>query len=325
MVLVTCGSGVEPADARGEHPLKRIKQNLLLRQLSIEMALSPLTRTAVDQLLTRELGHEMLPAGLTGFVHQHSEGNPLFAIAVVEHLISRRFLVREGTEGASGWKAAGSFEEMDAEVPERLAQMIELEIAGLSEEEQHILGAASLMGVAFPAWAVAAALNEDAKPVEEACDRLARRVHFVERGGQDELPGGLRSDFYVFVHGLYRDVLYRRQPSTRRAAWHLRIAEKLAAIFAGNTASVAREMAMHYEAAGEWLPAIGAMHSAARHARESLAYTEETQLLKDALRLAEKLSGQQRNACIREIRNDLMNASRRNGEGRQLRIVSGKA
>ena len=63
----------------------------------------------------------------------------------------------------------GAFEEMEADVPERLAQMIELEIEGLSAEEQWILGAGSAMGIAFPAWAVAAALEEDAA-------RLKRRA-----------------------------------------------------------------------------------------------------------------------------------------------------
>ncbi len=324
MVLATCGPGIEPAGASGEHPLRRLKQNLLMRQLCTEMALTPLTRTAVSQLLARELGQEMLPAGLTGFVHQHSEGNPLFAIAILEHLIARRFLIREGTDGGERWVPVGGFREMEAEVPERLAQMIELEIEGLSEEEQRVLGAGSVMGIAFPAWAVAAALEEDAARVEEACSGLARRLHFVEHGGQDELPGGLRSDFYVFVHGLYREVLYRRQSATRRAGWHARIAQRLGEIFAGREATVAREMAMHFEAAGEWTQAIGAMRTGAQHAHEHQAHNEATQLLEDALRLAEKLSGGEREARLRDIRDDRMNYQSGNGEARRLRIVAGK-
>jgi predicted ATPase/DNA-binding winged helix-turn-helix (wHTH) protein len=304
MVVATCGRGDAARHEPGEHPLRGMKQNLLMRELCVEMALAPLTRAAVSQLLTRELEQEMLPAGLTGFVHQHSEGNPLFAIAILEHLIGRRYLVREGTDGRR-WKPVGAFEEMEADVPERLAQMIEVEIEGLSEEEQRMLGAGSAMGIAFPAWAVAAALKEDAAHIEEACDGLARRLHFVERGGQDELPGGMRSEFYVFVHGLYRDVLYRRQAATRRAMWHARIAEQLGVMFAGREASVAREMAMHYEAAAEWPRAIGALRAAARHAHERQAHGEATQLLEDALRLAEKLEDEERGARVREIREEL--------------------
>jgi predicted ATPase len=85
---------------------------------------------------------------------------------------------------------------------------------------------------------------------EEACDGLARRLHFVVRAGQDELPDGTRSAFYVFAHGLFREVLYQRQSSARRARRHIRIAERLGELFAGREASVAREQALHYEAAG---------------------------------------------------------------------------
>jgi predicted ATPase len=223
----------------------------------------------------------------------------------VEHLIARRFLVREEAEGAPLWRPAGAFDEMEAEVPERVAQMIELEIEGLSAEEQRILGAGSTMGIAFPVWAVAAALEEDAAGIEEACAALARRLHFVERGGQDELPDGTRSEFYVFVHGLYREVLYRRQAATRRAGWHGRIAARMGSMFRGREWAVAREMAMHHEAAGEWDGAVGALRRAARHARENNTHGEATQLLRDALELAEKMSETDRAVQVREIRDEM--------------------
>ncbi len=315
MVVATCSGG----DA--EHPFRAMKQNLMLRQLATEIALRPLTQIAVRELLSRELQQETLPTGLTGFVHQHSEGNPLFAIAIVEHLIARRFLVREEADGMLRWKPAGVFEQVEAEVPERVAQMIEMEIEGLSAEEQRMLGAGSVMGIAFPAWAVAAALGEDPARVEEACAGLARRVHFVQRGGQDELPNGTQSEFYVFVHGLYREVLYRRLSAGRRAEWHARIAVRLGELFHGREWAVAREMAAHHEAAGWWDGAVRALRGAARHAQEMSAHGEATELLEDALRLAEKLGEDQREARVREIR-DEMAAS---GDGQRLPIASGKA
>ena len=114
-------------------------------------------------------------------------------------------------------------------------------------------------GREFPAWAVAAALEEDLVEIEEACDELALKSHFVQRAGHDELPDGTRSGFYVFAHGLYRGTLYQRQSPARRAKAHIRIAERLRALFAGREGSVAREMAMHYEAAGDWQRAAGAL------------------------------------------------------------------
>jgi predicted ATPase len=211
-------------------------------------------------LIGRELDEQEPPAGLADFVYLRSEGNPLFVTAVVEHLIAQCFLVRNGH---GQWERRAPFEEMEAGVPDQLARMIEMEIGGLSEHEQHILEAASLMRVAFPAWAVAAALQKDPLETEEACDALARRLHFVLRAGQDELPDGSRSAFYVLAHGLYREVLYQRQSEARRARRHVRIAERLGEMFVGREADVARERAIHYEAAGDRERAASVLYAAA--------------------------------------------------------------
>jgi predicted ATPase/DNA-binding winged helix-turn-helix (wHTH) protein len=285
MVLAT----YRPQDVATEHPLKWLKQDLLMRRLCAEIALVPLGRTAVRELLSGELAQEALPPGLDGFVHQHSEGNPLFAIAILEHLIAQRFLVRGGADGvAAQWEQRAPLQEMEASVPDGLAQMIELEIERLSPEEQRMLEAGSLISVAFPAWAVAAALEKDAAETEEICDGLARRLYFVERAGQDELPDRTRSAFYVFAHGLYREVLYQRQVATRRAERHIRVAERLGEMFAGREANVAREMALHYEAACDWQRAVSALRAAAQHAQQRQAYAEAAELLEHALRITEK-------------------------------------
>lgn len=280
MVLATCGR----EDTVAEHALKALRQDLLIRQLCTVMALTPLSRAAVRDLLMRDLDQEALPAGLTSFVHQKSEGNPLFVIAMREHLVARQFLVREGAK--AGWGIRGSFEEMEASVPDGLAPMIELEMERLRPDERRLLEAGSLMGIAFPVWAVAAALEEDAAGVEEACDDLARRLHFLEHGGEDVLPDGRPSDFYVFVHGLYREVLYQRQPATRRANRHIRIGDRLGELFAGREASVAREMAAHYEKAGAWQRAFNALRAAALHAEQRQAFAEAAELREHAEELS---------------------------------------
>lgn len=300
-------------DGLAEHPLTALKQDLLLRRLCVEIALAPLNKISVKELLSRELKQETLPHGLASFVHQRSEGNPLFAIAILEHLTAQGFLIRDGargqTEGATRWEQRVSFQElqleMEASVPDGLAQMIELEIERLSQQEQRLLEAGSLINIAFPAWAVAAALEEDAAETEEACDALARRLYFVQRAGQDELPDGTRSAFYVFAHELYREVLYRRQATARRARRHVRIAQKLRDLFAGCEASVAREMAMHYEAAGEWRGAVQALCAAASHARLRHADAEAAELLEHGLRITENLSETERAVAALTMRDEL--------------------
>jgi DNA-binding winged helix-turn-helix (wHTH) protein len=296
-------------DGAAEYLLKALKQDLRLRRLCTETTLAPLTKSAVIELLHRELQQETLPPSLASFVHQRSEGNPLFAVVILEHLIAQCYLVRERTGGVAHWDMRRPFQEMlqemEASVPDGLAQMIELEIERLSEREQSLLEAASLVSVASPAWAVAAALEQDLAETEEACDALTRRLYFVQRAGQDELPDGSRSAFYVFAHELYREVLYQRQTASRRARRHIRIAERLGQLFAEREASVAREMASHFEAAGDWPRAVQALRGAADHARQRRALAEAAELLENALRIAAHLPGIEREAIVRKLHSEL--------------------
>jgi predicted ATPase len=314
MVVTTCRT----LKSSAEHPLKALKQDLLMRRLCAEIMLSPLGKTAVREMLKRELHQDALPTGLEGFVYQRAEGNPLFVIAIVEHLISERVLVRQGIDGAAQWEQRIPFGEIEGGVPNQLAQMIELEIEMLSAEERSLLEAGSLLRVAFPSWAVAAALKQDVGETEEACDALACRLHFVERAGQDELPDGTRSAFYVFAHGLYREVMYQRQTATRRGKRHIRIAERLQELFRGREADVAREMAMHFEAGGDWQRASDALRSAAMRARQRHAYSDAVELLEQALRVAENLGEKERSLAAREIRSDLSAASEGLRHGQEL-------
>lgn len=302
-----------------EHPLKAIQQDLRMRRLCCEISLKPLGRAAVTELLARELEQETLPAGLASFVHRHSEGNPLFIIALLEHLAAEGTLVRTDAGEGPVWQIRGTLDDAAAGAPEGLTQMIELEMERLTEQEQRLLEAGSLMHVAFPAWAVAAALEADLSETEEACDALARRLHFVQRAGFDELPDGSSSGFYAFSHGLYREVLYRRQSDSRRSRGHRRIAERLGQIFGERESTVAREMATHFEAGRHWHQAVTALRLAARHAAARGADAEASELLERALLTAENIPTAERSLVVSELRSELAVRSHAAGNVKILR------
>lgn len=264
--------------------LKQLRHDLVLQHACGEMALAPLGKSAIAELLSRELKQDHLPPDLGPFVHRHAEGNPLFAIAILNHLMTQGLMVQRDS---GQWGLAADFDERSAAVPDELAQMVELEIDRLPVEDQRLLEAGSLMSVVFPAWAVGAALEQETNEAEDACARLARKLHFVLRAGQDELPDGSASAFYAFSHGVYREVLWLRQGAAERARRHIRIADRLGQLFAGREAHVAHEMAMHYEAAGSWQRGAGALRAAAQYAAQRCAHAEAAELLERALRIAE--------------------------------------
>jgi predicted ATPase len=301
-----------PAEvSAGQHPLKRLKQDLVTHKLCTDVSLGPLERDAVREFLLLELNvqdlnvhksnQEMLPKGLASFVHQHCEGNPLFMIAMLEHLIAQGFIRQE----AGVWQLRSALSEIDMGVPTALSEMIEMQIDRLDLADQRLLEAASLIGVIFPAWAAAAALDGDLEEIEDQYETLTRRLHFLHPAGHDELPDGTRSAFYVFAHGLYREVLRARQSPARRAKRHLRVAEKLEKLFAGREMDVSSELALHFEAAAEWARAAHALCTAAGTAVRRGARDEGVKLTERALRLLENLSEPERQAAEKKTRQQI--------------------
>ena len=301
-----------PAEVSGgQHPLKRLKQDLVTHKLCTDVSLPPLEKEAVREYLVLELNlqessvqesnQEMLPKGLASFVHQHCEGNPLFMIAMLEHLIAQGFIRQQ----AGVWQLRSPLSEIDMGVPTALSEMIEMQIDRLDPADQRLLEAASLIGVIFPAWAAAAALDGELEEIEDQYEKLTRRLHFLHPAGHDELPDGTRSAFYVFAHGLYREVLRARQSPARRAKRHLRVAEKLEKLFAGREMDVSSELAMHFEAAAEWARAAHALCTAAGTAMRRGARDEGVKLTERALRLLENLSEPDRQAAERKTRQQI--------------------
>ena len=291
-----------PADvSTGHHPLQQLKQELDTHNLCKEAALRPLQKTAVCEYLVQELKQETPPKGLASFVHQHSEGNPLFMIAMVDHLLAEGVIQQE--DGC--WRLRSELAEIDMGVPKALSGMIEMQIDRLDPADQRLLEAASLIGVVFPAWAAAAALAGDLEDIEDQYDKLVRRTHFLHPAGHDELPDGTQSAFYVFAHELYREVLRGRQSPARRASRHLRVAERLEKLFAGRESDVSRELAIHFEAAAEWVRAAKALSIAAQSALRRGARDEGLKLMEHALRLLENLSERDRTAAESKIREQI--------------------
>lgn len=233
-----------PEELQPLHPLRLLLQDLATSRRSEDLHLGPLDRAAVREYLSRELGTDELPAGLASLIHQRSAGNPLYMTAILDHLRAQRILLSQGGEAA----LSQPIDQIEIGVPDGIAAVIGLQLDRLGEEHRLLLEAGSIAGTIFPAWAAAAALNRSLEDTEEAYAFCVRRVRLLSIAGHDELPDGTRSAFYVFAHELYRDVVYSRIPESRRSQWHQRVADRLRAMFAGNEASVAEEIATHTRA-----------------------------------------------------------------------------
>src|SRR5262249_15346909 len=200
------------------HPLQTLTQDLRVHQLCHELVVEPLSAADIAAYLAAVAAGASLPEGLAALLSRHSEGNPLFMRAVLDHLTQQGVLARE----PDGWQLRVPIAAMAVGVPESLRQMIEAQMARLDPEEQRVLEVASVTGAVFTASVSAAAADMEANDCDAVCASLARRQQLVRAADAQQLPDGSVSQRYAFVHALHREVCYWRQAPGHPAPRHPR-------------------------------------------------------------------------------------------------------
>jgi DNA-binding winged helix-turn-helix (wHTH) protein/tetratricopeptide (TPR) repeat protein len=287
MLLATCRPlDLEPSG----HSLKTLMPDLLVHRLCRKIDLPPLSEVEVEEYLGAQSPASRPPPGLSALVHRHSEGNPLFMVAALEHMAKRSLLTR--VDGH--WQLQVPLEQIEFEVPDDLRHMIEAQLEPFSAQEQSALELASIAGASFCASVISCAADIDSRGLEDLYEELSRRHHIVRWAGAQSLPDGSATERYEFVHVLYRQVLYDRQLPGRRARLHRQIGERLAAMHAQAMEEVVPELAYHFEQAADWSRAIEYLQWAADIAGRRYAHRQADAMLTRALELVGNLPEDQR-------------------------------
>ena len=283
--LILIGSSSTCNDTLVDHPLTALKSDLLVHRLCREVALGPISETDVAQFLGLGSPDPSPPTELAKLIHRHCGGNPLFMVATLEHMSSRGLISREG----GTWRLTGPAEPIELGVPDGLRRLIEARIERLSADERKLLEVASVAGAAFYSTASARAVNLNPEYFEDLCDSLSRRKQVVRLAGVHRFPDGSVSARYEFLHAVYRDVLYGRLPSARRARLHARIGHHLEELYGGSSGEIAAELAHHFEFGLDWARAANYLQRLAETTSRRQAHREASALLRRALELTRKL------------------------------------
>src|SRR5271157_2053456 len=268
-----------------EHPLKGLKQDLLIHHLCHEIALEPLDEADIKEYLAAESGGAAVPAGLAGLLYRHSEGNPLFMVAALNHLCDRGVIALED----GSWHLRVPLEKIDVEAPETLRQMIELRIERLSPDERRVLEIASVIR-RYPLSVTIGAAVSNLQPdtVEELLEGLARRHQIIRPAGFRDYKTGT-SPCYEFVHVLYCEVIYSRIGLARRRKLHKSVAETAEVLVVSREADVIAGFAYQFEEGGDWPRAVKYLLSAADTAGRRFEPRQAAAILEHARELVSKI------------------------------------
>lgn len=269
---------------RSTQPLQALKRDLVARHLCREILLEPLHEADITDYLLARGSTTDAARELASLLYRHTEGNPLFVIAVLEHLLAQKLVDPE-----QGWRMRLTAAEISLDVPESLRQMISAQIDRLTDTEQYVLEVGSIAGMSFAPVICAPTVEMDSLDFDECCEALARRGQVVRRDRTQELPNGSIVQRYEFVHALYREVLYQRQSPARRATLHRRRAGQMEKLFLSSLDDVTSELAHHFEKGADWPRAVQYRRRAAALAVRHFGLEEARENLQHALALAGRL------------------------------------
>ncbi|HSF30639.1 MAG TPA: AAA family ATPase [Candidatus Tectomicrobia bacterium] len=270
---------------RQAHPLQIVQHELHIHGRCETLPLTLLTEVAIAAYLTACFPGLPMVERLAHFVHQRTDGNPLFMVNVVENWLAQGILVeRDGL-----WTLPAGFEALPAGVPESLRQMIAQRLKQLSAEYLQVVEAASVAGAEFSAAAVAAALSQEVAWVETSCTHLARQGQLLRLSGERAWPNGVVATCYSFIHALYQEVVYNQVPAAQRVNLHRRIGEGLEAGYGTLASDIAAELAMHFERGRDARRAITYLRQAAGNTLRRYANREAIEHLTKGLALIHNL------------------------------------
>ena len=269
-----------------QSPLRALKQDLVIHNLSQEIALERLEESDVAAYIAIKFAEGNIPTGFANLIYRDSGGNALFMVTILQDMVKKGLIAQ--VDGR--WTLTVALEDVDLSVPETLDQLIEMQFQQLGSVEQRVLRSASVAGEHFSVWAITAVAEIDPGSVEETCDALAERLQFIEAAGIHELANGQISAHYDFRHSLYREVLYRRLSEVTRSKLHLQLAQRLTAFCDPCEQELATELALHFESGHDYEQAIRYLLLAADNAVGRFAYRDCIEILHHASELVVKLT-----------------------------------
>lgn len=276
-----------PTDATvSQSAFEQFRREFVARGWGSDLAIPFLNRDEVTLFLSRLFSAHRFSESLAEFLHLRTEGSPLFLHRLLQHMCDCGAI----SQGEAGWFVTEDLSAFDRVTPGSISGVIEAALARIGEGDRRLLQAASILGVDFDAVVVADTLGEDRAAVEDQLNLLFRQRGLIGAGEEKELPDGTLTHHHRFVHVLFQEALFGSLSPARRAAWSLKAAQVLAAIYTRRPEEVALDLAFLYETGRDFSQAIKCLQRAAQRDLKIGACREAASACQRGLTLIAKIS-----------------------------------
>jgi class 3 adenylate cyclase len=237
-----------------------------------QLALRPLDREAIDDLLGEWLGDHPSLRGLSERILDRTGGTPFFIEEVVQSLLESGTL--EGVRGR--YALAHAVDQI--EIPSTVESLLAARIDRLGELDKEVLQTAAVIGREFPASLLERVSGRSDEEVASALRSLVQGEFLFEQALYPDLE-------LVFKHPLTQEVALNTQLRERRQRVHAEVAKALEQLHADELDEKSALLAHHWEGAGDaWRAALA--HARAAHwsgGRHTVSTLEHFERMRDLL------------------------------------------
>lgn len=253
LILATCREEEVPSD----HPLRALQRSLRMSYNTSEIELERFDEENVAELVGRVDELREGGSALVRDLYTQSEGNALFLSEAIHDSLEQTDLSTSPAAPTIG-------------------RIIAARIERLSEEARTVAEIAAVGGAGCSVSMIREVSNVSASSVARGLDELLDRRILREAGARANYD-------YVFGHHLIMEAIYQLTEPNLRAQRHSRIARFFEAAHRENEISSPREIAAHYERAGDIERCVEWYLTAARKAAAVHAYGDAIDLATRAL------------------------------------------
>jgi class 3 adenylate cyclase/tetratricopeptide (TPR) repeat protein len=289
------------------HQLGEFLSDLRHLDTVTRVSLSGLAEPAVAAFLERAAGHPLGDdrGALARVVHRETEGNPLFVVEVVRHLVETGAV----KESQGRWTTIPPVERLA--IPEGVRDVIGRRVSRLSPAANRALAVAAVAGEEFEPLVVERAGGLDGETLTLALDEAVSARLVIEVVGRPEPR-------YRFGHALVRTSLYEDLTRARRVVLHRRVAEAIEDVYAAHLDDVLPALAHHYSRASapqtDTAKAVDYAQRAGDRALAQLANDEAVAYYRQALEILDLLEEGDAGTRRVELLTSLGEAQRRAGD-----------
>jgi class 3 adenylate cyclase/tetratricopeptide (TPR) repeat protein len=216
------------------------------RRLARDYPLGDLSPTEIGAVVQSHLQQD-ISEDLAEFIAQRAQGNPLFAIEIVETL-------REAGHLTADIPIRITPEGRTAQLPQTVQGLIQSRLDTLSEEDRRLLRVAAVIGQDFSAALLASSLNYYLQQItqlgiqggevagEAPADRLERQLAGLVHGAYLVRPHADHT--YAFKHAIIQEVIYQSLLEEQRKVLHGAVANALERNFPDATEALAHHFSL---------------------------------------------------------------------------------